>query len=181
MWANVLCGLLCCQGAACTAPAPAPVPLTDAPGPHELLLEGVQVERWVDGQLRLSSHAERAAVDRRGGTVRATGVELTARGPDGVERGRVSGRTLTGDLKGEVAVLTGDVTLRDTTGRTLTATQASYTGRDQRVRAPGRVRLEGANFWAEGRGLDADLETGTIDVAGPLQGRVGGDRAATGP
>lgn len=174
IWANVLCVALGCQGiVACGAPPAGPPPvLRDAPGPHELVVEGVQVERWVEGRLRLSARADRAALDRRGGTVRGRQVTLVARDPDGLELGHVSGRELVADLAGARVELTGDVVLEDRTGRTITATSAVYTSADQRVRAPGRVRMEGANFWAEGRALTADLEAGTVDVGGPLTSQV---------
>ncbi len=173
IWTNVLCVAVCCQGVvACGGPSPAPPVLRDAPGPHELVVEGVQVERWVEGRLRLSARAELAALDRRGGTVRGQQVTLVARDREGADLGRVRGQTLAADLAGNRAELSGDVVLEDRTGRTVTATAAVYTASDQHVRAPGRVRMEGANFWAEGRALSADLEAGTIEVGGPLRSEV---------
>jgi hypothetical protein len=43
------------------------------------VVEGVRVERWVEGQLRLSAEAARARADRRRGVLSAEGVALVAR------------------------------------------------------------------------------------------------------
>lgn len=169
---NVLWLVVCCQGAACSAP-PVPSVRAEAPaGPHELVVEGVRVERWVDGRLRLSAEAARARADRRRGVLSAEGVALTARDEHEVPLGYLSSHSLAADLAGARVELHGDVVLEDTHGRTLTATHAVYTAGDQRVVAPGRVQVEGANFRAAGRRLRADLEPGTIEVAGPLSARV---------
>ena len=163
---NVLWLVVCCHGAACSAP-PAPSVRPEAPaGPHELVVEGVRVERWVEGQLRLSAEAARARADRRRGVLSAEGVAL------GAPLGYLSSHALLADLAGAQVELRGDVVLEDTHGRTLTATHAIYTSGDQRVVAPGRVQVQGANFRAEGRRLRADLGPGLVEVDGPLSARV---------
>ena len=157
---NVLWLVVCCQGAACSAP-PAPSVRPEAPaGPHELVVEGVRVERWVEGQLRLSA------------VLSAEGVALVARDALGAPLGYLSSHALVADLAGAQVELRGDVVLEDTHGRTLTATHAIYTSGDQRVVAPGRVQVQGANFRADGRRLRADLGPGVVEVDGPLRARV---------
>lgn len=169
---NVLWLVVCCQGAACSAP-PAPSVRPEAPaGPHELVVEGVRVERWVEGQLRLSAEAARARADRRRGVLSAEGVALVARDELGAPLGYLSSHALLADLAGAQVELRGAVVLEDTHGRTLTATHAVYTSGDQRVVAPGRVQVQGANFRAEGRRLRADLGPGLVEVDGPLSARV---------
>ena len=166
--ANLLCATLGCQGAA----APSSPAARAAPRPHELVIDGVQLERWIEGQLRYSARAEQAVVDRKSGVVAATAVEVTARAPGGAERGRLRGRTLAAQLDGRAATLTEEVVFEDAEGRTLTATAAELIAAEDRVRAPGVVVFEGANFRATGRRLEADLKRGTIDVAGPLDARI---------
>lgn len=134
------------------------------------------MERWIEGRLRLSAEAARARADRRRGALSAEGVALTARDAEEAPLGYLSSHTLVADLAGARVELRGDVVLEDTHGRTLTATHAIYTADEQRVVAPGRVQVEGANFRAEGRHLRAELGPGTIEVDGPLRARVSPSR-----
>jgi len=165
----------CCQGALVAACAPAPPaapPAVPAPGAHELIVEGVRAERWIDGHPRLAAEARRGTLDRRAGQITAEDLVLVARDPSGAERGRLVARAAIADVRGQRAELDGQVTIVDPAGRTITATHATYLGATQIVEVPGPVAITGANFSARGPSMIVSLATETATVPGPVRGTV---------
>jgi LPS export ABC transporter protein LptC len=159
--------------AACADPAPvAARDAGEAPSPERVLLEGVVIERWTGGRLSHQGEASRARVDRGRGTVEAFEVRGEARAADGAVRAEIRAGRATGAVGGDRLELDEGVTLRDRSGRRVDTASASLELSSERVSAPGAVRLSGANFRADGRGLDARLAEDRIELGGPVRARV---------
>lgn len=149
----------------------------EAPSPERVLLEGVVIERWTGGRLSHQGEARRARVDRGRGVVEAFEVRGEARSAEGEVRAEVRAGRATGAVGGDRLELDEGVTVLDRAGRRVETASASLELSSERVTAPGAVRLSGANFRADGRGLDARLAEDVVELGGPVRARVASQRA----
>ncbi|MEE2900791.1 MAG: LPS export ABC transporter periplasmic protein LptC [Myxococcota bacterium] len=131
--------------------------------PNQFVLENVSAERFSKGERKFQATARRANIDRRSGKIVADEVVIHTKDA------KAEAREASGNLNEENVYFEKDIVVTDQTGRIIRTEQATFNTSKSLLVSNSTVTLEGENFSAKGRNLEANFQNKTIKVNGPLK------------
>jgi len=155
--------LWACEARPTANPQLKPSSADQSAGPHEFILDGITVERFVADKLESRARAARAVIDRRSGQIIAKQVRIISKTVE------AQSDQADGNLNKDLIRFRGNVRVADGSGRIIRTQSATYDAKNNRLNSKTTVRIEGANFHSVGQSLDADFKKNEIKVSGPVQ------------
>jgi|GEM_PF-5204814 len=162
---RILCVGFLCQ-ALCACEKPQLELQTDSKtqtSPNQFVLENVSAERFSDGERKFQATARRANIDRRSGKIIANEVVIHTKDA------KAEAKKVSGNLNEEQVYFEKNIVVRDQMGRIIRTDQATFNTAKSLLVTNSTVTLEGQNFSAKGRNLEADFQNKVIKVDGPLK------------
>jgi LPS export ABC transporter protein LptC len=149
-------------GAACSVHESDPQDLQDRPGNGEppLLLQNIHLEEFGGEGKMLDLWSKSAQFERDDEKVYLHGVKAfwSSHRPGDGNGLTVNGREGQYDLKSQIALIKGDVTLSTSDGHTTYTDKVRYDHQKQQIEGRGDVRIEGPEGFTEGIGLFVELK-----------------------
>lgn len=142
------------------------------PAEHQVLFEGVRIDRYEQDRLRYRALIRSARLDRESGHLAGETVAADSLDDDAQIDARVTAPRMLSDLRSRRVRLEDGVVITDRAGRTLRTETLDYDSAADRLETSAPVRIEGENFHATGGRLTGQPRAGQLEVEGPTTATV---------
>lgn len=142
------------------------------PAEHQVLFEGVRIERWEQDRLRYRARIRNARLDRDSGHVTGETVRADVLDEAAQVEARVTAPRMVSDLRSGRVSLESGVAVTDRDRRTLRTETLRYDSRADQLETSAPVEIEGENFRASGGRLSGQPRGGRLFVEGPSTATV---------